>query len=93
MAKKDIMQPKFFSFMTSNTDKFFEYCHVLVFYERVTQDQVKNEFSKMNALNKIITKMRSAERNRNTTKNSRANSDLAHQYGNIKMHKKAQDLA
>ena len=48
--------------MTKNEDHFFEYCHVLVFYERVTQDQVKNEFSKMNALNKIITKKRSIER-------------------------------
>ena len=79
--------------MTSNSDDFYEYCHVLVFYEQVTQDQIKNEFSKLNALNKIITKMRSVERSRNTTQSSRANSELAHQYGNKKMHKKAQDLA
>ena len=92
-ANKNI-QPKFFSFMSSNTDYLFEYCHVLIFYERVTQDQILHDFNPVNAQNKLLAEMRESEQFKSQT-NVRTGSNVEEdcKYGNRELHRKAQEHA
>ena len=80
--------------MSSNTDYLFEYCHVLIFYERVTQDQILHDFNPVNAQNKLLAEMRESEQFKSQT-NVRTGSNVEEdcKYGNRELHRKAQEHA
>lgn len=45
--ESDIIVPKFFTFMATDSDGFTSYFHCLIFYEQFTKDEIKNDFDKV----------------------------------------------
>lgn len=43
-TREALVDPKFYSFLTSDLNGNNQFCHVLVFYERFTLEKIKSDF-------------------------------------------------